>query len=239
MAETYNFRFRGLTPGASAGWSAKSIVGPVNAVAQSPLSADILRTTPQTVADKTLESRKYVNPNTGVRDPVLSGSVYTQPDVPAFLSQAVANLNAEQSLRRSLQAEWNNRLLQGAASPGPNAFLFAEALRAASVAPGSSVAFGQRIADPQVGAAQKIAATSAAQTEALRRQSVFDLDRLRSDIAVMGPAATSDMLRRERDLSARAQSTFAREGRGSFGGGGWTPRPTNSFQPGYQQAWWS
>jgi hypothetical protein len=75
-------------------------------------------TTPSTLSDPTLASRHYLNPNTGIRDPIASGSVYAMDNVPAYLSQAVASLNQEQALRRSLQAEWNDRILRQALNGG-------------------------------------------------------------------------------------------------------------------------
>lgn len=235
--QSYNFQFRGLMPG---GWTASSVVGPINALAQSPLQADVLRTTPQTLADTTLGSRKYVNPNTGIRDPVVSGSVYEQPDTPAFLSQAVANLNAEQALRRSLQAEWNNRLLGGVAAGGPDAFLYAEALRAASVAPGSSVAFGQQIADPQTGSAQKTAAETMAKEQAAREKHASELEKIRRQMVQL--SSNPEMSRSNPNLYADLfgrQQALLRQGPAASGwtGGRATPRPTNSFQPGYVSTW--
>jgi hypothetical protein len=174
MASNYDFRFLSVRP--NAGWTSRtisnpvvnttprSVVGPVNAAAQTQVTADQLRTTPSTLYDTSLGSRQYMNPNTGVRDPVAASSVYAQSDVPAFLSQSVASLNAEQSLRRALAAEWQNRLLRGVSeNEGGNAYLFAEALRAASVGPGSSVAFGEQIADPNIGLGYRQQADAAAQ----------------------------------------------------------------------------
>ncbi len=169
--------FRFLTTKPSAGWTASklvtpqvSAVGPVNALAQNNVTADSLRTTASSLADPSLGSRKYVNPNTGIRDVAASGSVYAQPDVPAFLSQAVSSLNAEQSLRRSLQAEWNDKLLRGATGQiaGADPYVWMEALRAASVSPGASVAFGQQIADPNAGRAALSRAHSLAGLEAVK-----------------------------------------------------------------------
>jgi hypothetical protein len=126
-------------------------------MAQNNVSAESLRTTPSTLADSALGSRHFLNPNTGIRDVAATGSVYAQSDVPAFLSQAVSSLNAEQSLRRSMQAEWNDKLLRGAmgqyAAGGADPYVWMEALRAASVNPGSSVNFGQAIQDPNSGRA--------------------------------------------------------------------------------------
>jgi hypothetical protein len=159
----YDFRFLSVRP--TGGWtsqslsrsrppvttSVESVVGPVNAAAQNQVTAAQLRTTPSTLYDTSLGSRQYMNPNTGIRQPVAASSVYAQSDVPAFLAQSVDALNAEQALRRSLAAEWQNRLLRGVEEGGPNAYMLAEALRAASVGPGSSVAFGKEVADAKIG----------------------------------------------------------------------------------------
>lgn len=156
--------FRFLTTRPAAGWTAQtlaqpkaSVVGDVNAAAQNNVTADALKTTPSTLADSGLGSRRYQNPNTGIRDVAAAGSVYAQSDVPAFLSQAVSALNSEQALQRSLQAEWNNKLMMGAlgqyGAGSADPYVWMEALRAASVGPGSSVAFGQAIQDPNQGRA--------------------------------------------------------------------------------------
>lgn len=236
MAQNFEFKFGGGSP--VTGWTAQSIVGPVNAKAQAPLTATDLNTTPSTLVDPTLGSRSSVNPNTGIRDPVLSASVYSQPDVPAYLSQAVAALNEEQALKRSLQAEWNNRLMEGAGSGGPNSYLFAEALRAASVSPGASVGFGQRIADPAVGRAQAVAANTQAVIEADRRRAFMELEAIRKKMTGTNLVGNqyADLYTRAQELSP-AGSYVGRGGSG-VGGGGWTPRaPVNSFQPGYNQYW--
>lgn len=165
MAANYDFRILNTRPAAT-GWTSATItaanqarsnaeaagsaVGPVNAAAQANVSADLLRTTPSTLSDPTLGSRAFENPNTGVRDVAASGSVYNMSNVPAYLSQAVNSLNSEQTLQRSIQAEWNNRLMQNAQTSS-DPYIWLEAIRAASVGPGSSVSFGQQIADPNQG----------------------------------------------------------------------------------------
>jgi hypothetical protein len=165
--------FRFLTTRPAAGWTAAtisqprdSVTGAVNAMAQNPVTASDLRTTPSTLADSSLGSRRFVNPNTGIRDVAVDASVYAQPSVPAFLSQAVSSLNAEQALRRSLQAEWNDKLMRGAMGmSGTDPYVWMEALRAASVNPGSSVAFGQAIQDPNQGKAALARAQAQAQLD--------------------------------------------------------------------------
>jgi hypothetical protein len=130
-----------------------SDVGLINAYSQEPISAATLMTNPTDANDTTLASRKYMNPYTGLRQSVASASVYEQPDAPAFLQQQIANLNAEQTMRRSAQSELLNRLVGGVQSGGPNSYLWTEALRAAAVNPGAHVNFGASVQDPIVGQA--------------------------------------------------------------------------------------
>lgn len=233
----------------TSGWSPvtplPSVTGPVNALAQNNVPAALMTTTPATLYDASLGSRQYKNPNTGIRDPVASGSVYAMSNVPAYLSQTVAALNEEQALKRSLQAEWNNRLLQGVGGAGPNSYLYAEALRAASVSPGASVSFGQRISDPQTGRAQAQNAATQAQVEADRRRAFQELESVRKQMAITPPGTPEymNLWQRSRQL-APAGSYVARVGgsgggySSGFSGGGWSSRPpVNSFQPGYSQYW--
>lgn len=188
MAKNYDFRLLSTSP-ASTGWTSATInqaqaakadalsqgavAGQNSALAKAPITADALRTTPSTLSDARLGSRSFKNPNTGIRDVAASGSVYAMSDVPAFLSQAVAGLNAEQALRRSVQAEWNDRLLRNAESSS-DPYLWMEAIRAASVNPGSSVAFGQQILDPNQGRANLIAAQSNANLNSMRSRIISD-----------------------------------------------------------------
>jgi hypothetical protein len=67
------------------------------------------------------------------------------------LAQAVTDLNTEQALKRSLQSEWNSKILGLAQGGGPNNYLFQEALRAASVSPGAHVNFGAAVQNPDIG----------------------------------------------------------------------------------------
>ncbi len=240
--------FRFLTTKPAAGWTAASIVqpqpsatGPVNALAQNNVTAESLRTTPSTLADSSLGSRKYVNPNTGIRDVAVSGSVYAQPDVPAFLSQAVAGLNAEQALQRSMKAEWNDRLMRGVmgqyADGGADPYVWAEALRAASVGPGSSVSFGQQIADPHAAQAALINAHANASISAARagilnsaRSTAFDLSRPTTgygSASGIAPSLTqsADANRARLNEQARFLSPIAQSA-----AGGWTsPNRFNYF----------
>lgn len=185
----FSFRFSSAQP---SGWTARTIVtprpsavGPVNALAQNPISAAALRTTPSTLNDPVLGSRQYANPYTGGRQPVASSSVYAMSEVPPFLSQAVEALNTEQTMRRALQAEWNDRIFRQAQGAGPDAYLWHEALRAASVTPGASVAFGQSVQNPAFGrAAQTNAAANQAALEA-RTRPINELSRARAELAAL------------------------------------------------------
>ncbi len=139
------------------GWTSRSIVpksssiGGVNGLAQLPISAaDLLANTGAT-NDSKLESRTYMNAPANSRQVAASTSVYAQPNAPAFLADRVADLNSEQTLRRSAQAELLNRIVQGAQGGGDDAYLWQEALRAAAVNPGAAVYFGQSVQNPLIG----------------------------------------------------------------------------------------
>ena len=174
MATNYNFRILNTKP-ATTGWTsatitaaqqakaaadaANSAVGPTNALAQQNISADALRTTPSTLSDSKLGSRAFKNPNTGIRDVAASGSVYNMSNVPSYLSQAVNSLNSEQALQRAVRAEWQDKLLRNA-HDSTDPYIWLEAIRAASIGPGSSASFGQAIQDPNRGRADLINATT-------------------------------------------------------------------------------
>lgn len=249
-----NFNFRGLKP---TGWTANSIVaaqpsvvGPANAAAQNPVSAQTLMTTPQTLSDPTLGSRAFMNPNTGIRDVAASGSVYAMSEVPPYLSQAVSALSSEQALQRSLQAEWNNRLMQQASGGGKDAYLWLEALRAASVSPGASVNFGGPVQNPALGRAAETSAIASAALDKQRTQQLARVTQLNAQIAAAQRATGNVMpgsyeyFNRQNlvaDLQGQLNTIrpIAQASAGSGGVGGWSavPRPTNSFQPGYQSYW--
>lgn len=147
-----------------------SSVGSINALAQLPITADSMKTmSPDFLNDPTLGSRTTANPLTGFRQPVASASVYSTSNVPAFLQSEVAKLNAEQALRRSAQAELLDRIIKGASSGAPDAYMWQEALRAASVSPGAHVNFGSSVMDPTVGQGYASAA------EAFRQKTAQDV----------------------------------------------------------------
>lgn len=268
MAKNYDFRLLTTSP-ASTGWTSATInqaqaakadalaqgavAGTNSALAKAPITADALRTTPSTLSDARLGSRAFMNPNTGIRDVVASGSVYNQPNVPAFLSQAVAGLNAEQALRRSIQAEWNDRLLRNAEG-SENPYMWLEAIRAASVNPGASVAFGQQIADPTVGKAQLQRAQSQAQLDAQRARilhaasgNLYRVDKW-TDIANTmpqgSPWAQSAQRRASDELInfANSQPLAVAAAGGGSGWGGWGAapvQPVRAVQPvqSYNSGW--
>jgi hypothetical protein len=252
MARNYDFRLLTTRP-ASTGWTSASIneaqaakaaalaegavAGTNSALAKAPITAEALRTTPSTLSDATLGSRRFVNPNTGVRDVAATGSVYAMSDVPAYLSQAVAGLNAEQALRRSVQAEWNDRLLRNA-EDSSNPYVWMEAIRAASVNPGSSVAFGQAIQDPNRGLADMRRAQGESvlnnQRASILHQASGNLYRVNkyTDLANTQPKGSpwaEDARNRARDEMFNFQ--FAQPlAAAAAGGSGWTSRPrTNSW----------
>lgn len=129
----------------------QSYVGPLNALAQQPYTAASLMRSPGAVNDPKLASRAYGSTVPGTVKPAFAESVYQRPEVPAYLAQAVTDLNTGQSLQRSLQSEWNNKILGLASGGGANGYLFQEALRAASVSPGAHVNFGAAVQNPDIG----------------------------------------------------------------------------------------
>lgn len=151
---------------------APSAIGPVNGWAQNPISAADLMTDPSAAKDSSLASRKYMNPGTGAREAAASASVYQQADAPAFLQQAISNLNSEQAMKRAQQSELVNRILMGVNSGGPNDYLWAEALRAASVGAGAHVNFSSAVQDPRVGIGYENAANAYADKTAEQTKSL-------------------------------------------------------------------
>lgn len=141
------------TPSATLPALPESSVGPINSYSQLPITADMLRAaSPDFINDSSLASRSPTSPGAGTV--AASTSVYRQPNAPAFLQQSIANLNAEQALRRSSQAELLDRITKGVAAGGPDAYLWMEALRAASVSPGAHVNFAEAIQNPVAAQAQ-------------------------------------------------------------------------------------
>jgi hypothetical protein len=161
-------------------------------------------TKPTDAVDSTLGSRLYQNPLTGFREVAAQTSVYAQPNAPAFLQNAIAGLNAEQTMARSAQAELLDRIIKGAAGQtatgaagsGGDPYLWQEALRAASVNPGAHVNFGAAVADPRQGmasitSANALAAKAAQQTAAIKAANAIPIQiaALQKKRAQLGPAA--------------------------------------------------
>jgi hypothetical protein len=99
--------------------------------------------------------------------PLVGASIGVQSNlnVPAFLTNAVQQLNQTQSMQAQMQEGFRQQLLD--AVLGGN-FLAAEALRATAVSPGASVAFGGAVQSPQIGQAALVQAGAAAkQAEAV------------------------------------------------------------------------
>lgn len=162
-----------------------SNVGSVNALAQSPLTAAALQKTPQTLNDPTLGSVRFGSTIPGRAQPFLAESVYQRPEIPAFLSQAVSDLNTEQALKRSLQAEWNNKILGLAQQGGSNGYLFQEAVRAASVSPGAHVSFGAAVQNPDIGTGYKTAAEGASKLATAQAGAISAPQQIQSKIAML------------------------------------------------------
>lgn len=218
-----------------------SSVGPVNALAQLPITADVLRSPSMNLVDPTLASRPFVNPNTGAREVAAQASVYQQPNVPAFLQEAVSKLNAEQALRRSMQSELLNKIMSNAQAGGPDAYLWQEALRAASVTPGAHVNFAAPIENPALAAAQQTAAQAYQQEAAQRTHAVMaanqatnNLHRLEMQRSALGNAAFGmyqgspqqklDQRLFDATLAATPTSSVQLLGRSAArNSGGWTP----------------
>jgi len=89
-------------------------------------------------------------------------SAFSNTQAPAFLTNAVNQLNNTQSLQAASQEQFRQQLLD--AVLGGN-YLAAEALRASAVTPGAKVGFGGAVQNPQVGQAAVIGA-QANQTQA-------------------------------------------------------------------------
>lgn len=231
-----------------------SDVGPVNALAQSPYSAASLMTRPTDATDPALGSRLFQNPLTGYRDVAAQQSVYAQPQAPAFLQNAIAGLNAEQSMARSAQAELLDRLTRGASGQTArgmegtqmdqdNAYLWQEALRAASVSPGAHVNFGAAVTDPRQGisaitSANALAAKAAQQTAAIRAANAIPIQiaALQKKKMDLGPApggfySGSRQQALDRQLFAledmgQASSGVQRLGQSAARSSGWATTPT-------------
>jgi hypothetical protein len=125
-----------------------------------PVTVEDFMTEPVALNDPKLGSRRISSaPTTLPKTVGASISAYGNFQAPAFLTDAVNRLNQSQTSAARLQDEYRQQLLD--AVLGGN-YLAAEALRAASVVPGSSVSFGQAVTDPTVGKAYAEQAKAAA-----------------------------------------------------------------------------
>lgn len=125
-------------------------------------------TDPTALSDPKLASRVFSSAPTNT--PLKVGgsvSAYSNVQVPAFLTNAVQQLNATQSSQAAMQEGFRQQLLD--AVLGGN-YLAAEALRASAVTPGASVGFGGSVQNPQVGQAAVIGA----QAQKTQSQAVAD-----------------------------------------------------------------
>lgn len=204
-----------------------------------PVTPNAFATVPQQLSDPTLGSRPVssVNPTRPHGTESLSMSVYGTPNVPGFLTQAVSNLNAEQSLQRALRQEWQNRLVQLASTPGENQFLWQEALRAASVQPGANVTFASPVFDPSLSQSYQTAVEtyteeSKARAEAanqpntlLQRQQQLEAEKARLGANPFGQYTGSRQSEIDTELQniyQQQQNTMARP-RSVSAGAGWVP----------------
>ena len=122
------------------------------------------------LTDPGLASRGFSSaPTTAPLKVGASISAFNNQPVPAFLTDAVNRLNSTQSNRAQQQATFRNQLLDATLSGN---FLAAEALRASAVQPGTSVAFGSAVLDPNIGTAALTASEAAAEESAVRTRTL-------------------------------------------------------------------
>lgn len=150
-----------------------SNIGWLNWIAQNPVTADQLLLPAQSLQDPKLgQMTSYTSPLVGARRTEAQVSLFNDPNAPASIMQQIQSLNMNQSLRRAQQAEYINRLF-GAAVESP---VYAEALRAASIQPGASAAFGARILSNPEMAANVTGAQASAQNIAARTAAINAVD---------------------------------------------------------------
>lgn len=131
-----------------------------------PITAADFLTQPTQVADPKLASRQFSS--TPTTQPVQVGasvSAFGNAPAPAFLTNAVNQLNATQSAFQTSETSFRNNLLDAVLSGN---YLAAEALRAAAVRPGTSVSFGGAVENPQVGQGYLLQSQAAADESAAR-----------------------------------------------------------------------
>jgi hypothetical protein len=176
-----------------------SSIGWLNEISKNPVTADQLIPNTGGTKDKTLASRtSLLNPLTGVRDTAAQVSTFKSDNAPQAIREEITSLNQNQAVRRAAQAEYIDALMKRSAAGDVYA---AEALRAASIQPGSSAGFGERIwsgdemagnaaAGQGVGAAgQGAGALQQEQAKQIRAQNadVAKLKELQARKALIGP----------------------------------------------------
>lgn len=195
---------------------------------------------PTTLNDPTLASRHFIDPMTGYRDVGATASTFQNPNVPAYLTQAVANLNATQSMRQAYQQDLTQKILRGVQSGGPSSYLWAEALRGASVMPGAHVNFNTPVQNPLIGegyfnAAAAFQQRAKEQAEAIKAASTAQskLALLQQQRSMLGPTpfGTYDQSPQKKlddqifntQLNVQPQSSVQQLGVSAARGGGWMP----------------
>lgn len=167
----------------SSGWTAGSISPGLLPMPPGFLAPEEIakRSTPITPT-KTFTPADFMTSSVPLNDPKLASRMFSgvpnapisvgasigvnqNIQVPAFLTNAVNQLNATQSLQASMQEGFRQQLLEAVLSGN---YLAAEALRATGVSPGASVTFGQAVQNPQQGQAALVAAgAQATQAQAI------------------------------------------------------------------------
>jgi hypothetical protein len=149
----------------------------INSPSEAPrtISVDDFLTSPTALVDPKLGSRQFSSAPTSSAVPINVGasvSAFGNAPAPAFLTDAVNRLNQTQSNFRSSEDSFRGKLLD--AVLGGN-FLAAEALRASAARPGTNIAFGAPVQNPQIGqgflaSSQAAAGESNARTTAVNQQ---------------------------------------------------------------------
>jgi hypothetical protein len=138
---------------------------------QRTISVEDFLTTPTALVDPKLGSRGFSSAPTNSAVPIQVGasvSAFGNAPAPAFLTDAVNRLNQTQSNFRTGEDAFRGKLLD--AVLGGN-FLAAEALRASAARPGTNIAFGAPVQNPDIGTG--FLATSEAAAEQTQARTGF------------------------------------------------------------------
>jgi hypothetical protein len=231
------------------GWTANSIVPPtvqqppINNALINPSTAvtpDTLQTTaPTGLVDPSLGSRAFMSLPAGYAQPLASASVYETPNAPAYLADQVANLNAQQAMRRTAQDDLVRQLLGGVAGGGENAYLYASALQAASAVPGSHLAL-PTIQNPAIGRGYLAQSNAAAARTTAQTRSINQAKFIQDEITRLQQQRTTPYLggfswgndpvlartdERIRNLRQQLPGAQSVAGNAAFGAG-WVPMPS-------------